>query len=130
MKRPGLSLTRLLVLGALGCSSSAGGDAPSTSECSDACAKIAAADCGDIGAECVDRCVRQDADGECSAELQTYVDCYWRAEAYVCDDQRGTVAPSCEDELEAAETCSDGSDADGGSSPGGAGNVGGAGAGS
>lgn len=115
---PRFARTAAFVLAAVAACTTSGGDdsAPDTEECKDACAEIAAASCGDVGSECVDRCVHQPSTPgslECAAQSDAYVACFWRATAYTCDEQQRTVPEGCDDELAAAETCANGPDAGG-----------------
>lgn len=109
------------------CASGAGGGR-STDECSDACAKVGAADCGDVGSECVEACVRASAPTKniCSAELLSYSDCFWSAASYVCDDVRGTTAPDCEEQLRKYQGCPGNRGEGGGAGDGGGSTEGGA----
>jgi hypothetical protein len=124
----------IIVMAALGagisCKSSGGGGAQgaTTEECSDACAKVAAADCGDIGAECVDSCLRHPigaVPAACTTELAAFLDCFWVAEAYFCDDL-GTQAVGCDNQHQAVLSCIE-NPGGGEGGAGGAGGVGGAG---
>ncbi len=76
-------------------------------ECSTACWRIGAAACGDIGEECIDRCVRTDQPppAECAVEQQSYLDCFWKAETYTCDTEFGTLPTGCGAERSAARVC-------------------------
>src|SRR5262245_20310593 len=76
-------------------------------QCATACWKIGYSDCGDIGEECVDRCVRTDIPPpeQCPVEQQQYADCFWQAPAYVCHSTLGTVATGCDEALAAALSC-------------------------
>lgn len=91
------------------CQSAAGGDPAFTTEaCSDACAKIAAVDCGDVGSGCVSTCLSHPNAtyaGDCPAELKDYLDCFWLAASFDCDDQASTVPIGCDAELVAYEAC-------------------------
>lgn len=99
-----------------GCQSG-GTSGPSTDECADACSKIAAVDCGDVDAQCVDRCVRSTqipSDVTCRSERANYVDCFWSAESYACDDEGNTTAPTCDEQRVAFERCDSGEGGAGG----------------
>jgi hypothetical protein len=104
--RVGLGLTVALLLH---CACQSGGDTVGRGidECSTACARIGYTNCGDVGEECIDRCVRVDlpVPAECPQEYQAYTNCFWLAESYSCDDHLGTVATGCDAELLAVRTC-------------------------
>lgn len=116
------------------CKSSGGGGelGATTEECSDACAKVAAADCGDIGAECVDTCLKHPlgaVPAACTDEVDAFLDCFWVAESYFCDDL-GTQAVGCDNQHQAALSCIDnpgggGAGGDGGATGGASGAEGG-----
>jgi hypothetical protein len=105
----------------------------STEECSDACAKVAAADCGDVGSECVDQCVHgpvpsvSGSAGDCTRLESAYFSCFWGAASYTCDEKLGTLPVGCDDERSAVKACESGDGA--GGSGGADGDVGGGGAG-
>jgi hypothetical protein len=107
------------------CQTAAGGDPAFTTEaCSDTCANIAAVDCGDIGSGCLSTCVSHPNatyTGDCPAELEHYLDCFWLADSFNCDGQSRTVPIGCNAELVAYDACR--------SSPGAAGASGASGAG-
>jgi hypothetical protein len=113
------------LLVAYGCDSGGGDYGPTTEECSNACAKIAAADCGDIGSECVDRCVKQGSANYgdyCVDETIAYQSCFFSAVGYECLDDR-TQPIGCDDERKLVQACV--ADATGGGAgPGGAANGG------
>jgi hypothetical protein len=99
-----------------GCQSG-GTSGPSTDDCADACSKIAAVDCGDADAQCVDRCVRSTqipSDVTCRSERANYVDCFWSAESYACDDDGNTTATGCDEQRAAFERCDSGEGGAGG----------------
>jgi hypothetical protein len=97
-----LALLSLYV--AVACRSETGSLGPTTEECADACNRVGAADCGDIGSECVNACVQQITPAECAAEVGAYLKCFWSVERYRC--QRGlTVPEGCTEESEAAQVC-------------------------
>lgn len=101
----------MVALGAgFSCKSSGGGaQGATTDECADACAKVAAADCGDIGAECVDSCLKHplgSVPAPCTDDVADFLDCFWVAEAYFCDDL-GTQAVGCDNQHQAALSCID-----------------------
>jgi hypothetical protein len=104
----------------------------STEECSDACAKIAAADCGDVGSGCVDQCVHgpvlsvSASAGDCARVESAYFNCFWGAASYVCDARVGTLPVGCDDERSALQTCEGGAAGNEGGTGGAAGNEGGA----
>lgn len=104
-------LVLLLAAAALvsACQTAAGGDPAFTTEaCSDACAKIAAVDCGDVGSGCVTTCVSHPNAtyaGACPMELESYLDCFWLAASFNCDGQSSTVPVGCNAELDAYEAC-------------------------
>lgn len=104
-----VALGRLLLGSSLLLACQTGGDSRGRTidECSTACWRIAGADCGDIGEECIDGCVRTDRPppAECAAEQQSYFDCFWRAEIYTCDSEFGTLPTGCEAERSAARVC-------------------------
>src|SRR5882724_13313392 len=100
-----LGLSAALCLATPSCQSDGGGSPAdrSTEDCSDACAKIAAADCGDVGSACVDQCVREPlfsatASGDCQSVERVYFNCFWAAAAYACDETLGTVPVGCDDQ--------------------------------
>lgn len=127
MKRALLAITLAwLGLVAPACESSSGGSdrGPSSEECSAACQRITAADCGDVGANCFDACVRYldvAAANECSNELASYLGCFWAAEAFTCDADLHTQAVGCEEPLAAYVACSEGGGGGGSAGAGGAG---------
>jgi hypothetical protein len=94
----------------LSCKSGGSGvQGATTEECADACGKVAAMDCGDIGSECVDSCLKHPlgaVPAECTTEVAAFLDCFWVAEAYFCDDL-GTQATGCENQHQAALSCID-----------------------
>jgi hypothetical protein len=105
----GLGLCASAWLAVLACSSGSAIGLTSD-ECADACAKVAVVDCGDVGSECVDSCVRSSqltAGQDCSAQLATYANCFWTAESYVCDDGH-TTAPGCAQQISAVHACQGG----------------------
>jgi hypothetical protein len=104
-----------LAVGFAACASGAGGGRTSD-ECADACAKIDGANCGDIGESCVASCVHgpSTSGDECKSELLSYADCFWSAEAYACDDELGTIASSCAEQLNALDACRSGDSGAGG----------------
>jgi hypothetical protein len=101
-----------------GCDSDSGGSpSPSPEECSDACARIAAADCGDIGSECFDTCAHQgmsDHGNEgCSSEVAAYEVCFFGVGAYTCDAAGKTQPVGCDDERLSLLACVGGAGAGG-----------------
>ena len=101
----------------------------STEDCSDACAKIAAADCGDVGSACVDQCVRgplfsATASGDCESVERVYFNCFWAAVAYACDETLGTLPVGCDDQRDAVKACESGTGAGGAPGVAGAGGAG------
>lgn len=101
-----LSYGTLLCCVAAGCQTGAEGSGRSIDECSLACWRIANANCGDVGEECFDSCVRTDpAYNECAVEQQQHTDCFWKTEAYRCDPDLGTLATTCDTERSAARAC-------------------------
>jgi hypothetical protein len=112
---------------AVACNSETGSLGPTTEECADACNRVGAADCGDIGSECVNACVHQTTPAECAAEVGAYLKCFWSVERYRC--QRGlTVPDGCTEESEAARACGAAGVGGLGSGGGGRGGAGGGGA--
>jgi hypothetical protein len=88
------------------CQTGAEGSGRSIDDCSLACWRISNANCGDIGEECFDQCVRMDpVRTECAVEQQQYTDCFWKTEAYRCDPDFGTLPTTCDSERNAARTC-------------------------
>lgn len=108
--RKAVSLLILCLAGVWqGCeASSAGGDPSYSSEtCSDACSRVAAADCGDVGEGCFDACVSfptAQFQGDCQLELKSYFGCWWSAPAFACNDAL-TTPLGCEEELETYSSC-------------------------
>jgi hypothetical protein len=106
------------------CRTAAGGDPAFTNEtCSDACARLAAADCGDVGSSCVSSCLAHpnaSYAASCGVELASYLDCFWLAESFECAADERTIPVGCSTQLVAYEACRSGPDS------GGAGGVGGA----
>lgn len=92
---------------ALSCQTSTVGEGRTMEECSDACWRIASANCGDVGSECIDGCLRNDVppQAECAVEQQRYIDCFWQTSHYTCEPDRGTTPFECDDELSAARSC-------------------------
>jgi hypothetical protein len=76
--------------------------------CSNACWLVAAADCKDIGSECIDLCLRGDVSeqAQCPEALQTYFDCFWETSAYTCDEENFTRPTTCDVELAEWRRCS------------------------
>jgi hypothetical protein len=117
-----------------GCEAAGGEAGYSPEECSDACARVAAADCGDVGSSCFDSCVSNpnaQHQGDCPLELKAYFDCWWQAGAYECDADERTQAVGCDMERSTYLTCSGDAGAGGasganGASDGGAGGSAGA----
>jgi hypothetical protein len=102
----GLSYGTLLCCVAAGCQTGAEGSGRSIDECSLACWRIANTNCGDVGEECFDSCVRMDPSySECAVEQQQYTDCFWKTEAYECDPDFGTLPTTCDTERSAARAC-------------------------
>jgi len=97
----------------------------STDDCSDACARLDAAGCGDVGSQCVAQCLGGPTPsvtaslGDCAKLETAYFDCFWAAAAYVCDETLRSVPVGCDDERAAVSSCETGGAA-------GAGGVGGA----
>lgn len=98
-------------LGLLACQTSTGGDGSATTEdCSAACAKIAAANCGDVGSGCVDACLRPppvELLGDCPEEQRAFFYCFWAAPSFTCDASSATTPLGCDEELAAVLECQD-----------------------
>jgi hypothetical protein len=92
-----------------GCTSDgSGAQGPTSEECADACARIAAADCRDIGSECFDQCIMQGTGDygrpECKSEIADYQSCFYGAASYTCEE--GQTRPlGCDDEQGALTSC-------------------------
>jgi hypothetical protein len=91
------------------CRTAPGGDPElSTEVCSDACAQIAAVECGDIGESCVSSCVSHPTAqyaASCASELKAYLGCFWKADGFDCDAEARTVPLGCDAELVAYDAC-------------------------
>jgi hypothetical protein len=91
-----------------GCEAAGGEAGYSPEECSDACNRVAAANCGDVGSSCFDSCVsypNAQHQGDCPLELKAYFDCWWQAGAYECDADERTQAVGCDTERSTYLTC-------------------------
>ena len=102
-----------------------------TEECADACNKVAAANCGDVGSSCVSTCLSYPNAqylGDCQVQLKAYFDCWWQAEAYLCNSDSETTPVGCDTQRGTYLSCSGETDAGGagGSDAGGAGGSAGA----
>lgn len=99
------------VLLAQGCATGSGNAAPTPEECSDACARIAAANCGDLGSQCFDTCVKQGSAAgseECPAEVAAYESCFFAAAFFTCSDAGKTQPVGCDSERDVLLACIDG----------------------
>jgi len=107
----------LAVVFVQGCEAGTGTPSPSPEECSDACARIAAADCGDIGSECFDSCVHQGTSDHgiegCSREIAAYEACFFAAASYTCDDEGQTQPVGCDEKHLTLLACVEGANAGG-----------------
>ncbi len=112
-----------------GCDSGGGGGSGySSDECSDACNKVAAADCGDVGSSCFDACVsfpNAQYTGDCQLQLKGYFECWWKAELYSCDAKSQTQPVGCDPQRSTYLACTGETEA-GGNDAGGAGGSAGA----
>lgn len=92
--------------GMVACQTGADGSGRSVDDCSLSCWRIANANCGDIGEECFDRCVKTDpTPAECATEQQQYTDCFWQTDFYTCDPDLGTLPTTCDDQRNAVRAC-------------------------
>jgi hypothetical protein len=106
-------LVRILVVLSLavawqGCEAAGGEAGYSPEECSDACNKVAGANCGDVGESCFDSCVsypNAPYEGDCQLELKAYLDCWWAAVSYECDAHQRTQPVGCDAERSTYLTC-------------------------
>lgn len=92
-----------------GCTSDgSGAQGPTSEECADACARIAAADCRDVGSECFDQCIRQGTGDyerdDCKTEIVDYQSCFYGAASFTCEEGR-TQPLGCDDEGAALSSC-------------------------
>lgn len=101
--------TPLLLLALLSVACHTGDSAPGRTieDCAGACWLVAAANCQDIGSECVDVCLRGSVrPGTACAELhQEYLDCFWETPEYTCDAQGFTRPTTCDAEFDAWQQC-------------------------
>ncbi|HTM44543.1 MAG TPA: hypothetical protein VL137_06285 [Polyangiaceae bacterium] len=76
-------------------------------DCVNACWRLSSANCGDVGEECVDRCIRERVTPgtQCAQARQTYANCYWQTPAYVCDVRLGSYPTDCDAEFELLQKC-------------------------
>jgi hypothetical protein len=90
----------------IGCQTGANGSGRSIDDCSLACWRIANTNCGDIGEECFDNCVREaPTPAQCATEQLQYMACFWETDVYVCDPDFGTLPTTCDTERNAARAC-------------------------
>jgi hypothetical protein len=112
MKRSfGVLALTLMASAAPACETSSSGGSDSgftTEECSEACLRIDAASCGDVGQGCVDACthhVTSAKAGDCPTELRLYLDCFWTAEKFTCDAGAHTRPVGCDEQLASYDAC-------------------------
>lgn len=106
----------VLLLAPFACQTGSGAAAQdrTTDECTDSCLALGAANCGDVGQQCVDQCLRGSTPsmaaprGQCAVVETTYIDCFWSATAYACDEKLGSVPVGCDDQRAASKACESG----------------------
>src|SRR6267154_1687313 len=68
---------------------------------------LAAASCqSDAGGTATDRTTEDcSAAGDCDEVESAYINCFWVAAAYICDETLGTLPVGCDDERSAVKGC-------------------------
>jgi hypothetical protein len=76
-------------------------------DCIDACWRLSSANCGDVGEECVDRCIRERVTPgtQCAHARETYANCFWKTPEYICDARFGSFPTDCDAEFAALHSC-------------------------